>query len=272
MFLTLAVSDSYARVGKGKSSGFREYKSDRYSQPSQRQDQQTFNKAPQQPLQKPSFFNSGIFKMLVGGLVIGALMSMFMGQGFQFGAPGILEILIIASILFFIVRKIMQKRQAESYQYATGSHAFSERDLPGAAETTETSTVSINENFIKDVAKSTYKALQDAWTQGDLTPVKNLMTERMYSYLNEQVQQMKTQGVRNTVEIIYLQNIEVVEADEEGDGKVVVVQIDALLRDYTTDNYGNLVEGSKDTPVDVREYWAFVGKGLDWKLDDIKQA
>jgi predicted lipid-binding transport protein (Tim44 family) len=102
--------------------------------------------------------------------------------------------------------------------------------------------------------------------------VKNLITDRMYEYLDKQLQELNSQGLKNTVEIVYIGDVNIVEVEGEGDNKVAVVRIDTILRDYTVDKDNKIVEGSKETPADAREYWAFVGRGLDWKLDDIRQV
>lgn len=274
-FLVCTVDDSFGRVGGGKSSGFRTYKSQPAPQQTPRQDQSPARapqQTPQTPLQKPSFFNSGLFKMLVGGLLIGGLFSLLAGQGFQFGAPGLLEILLIGGLLFLLFRKFSQKKQAQQYQYATGGHPFSGQAPASEPEPVRSPDVTINEEFIRDIARKTYTMLQEAWSRGDLSTVRNLMTGRMYDYLQGQLAELREQGLRNVVEVVYFENADIVETDEEGDKKVVVVQIHALLRDYTLDRNDKVVEGSKDTPVDAREYWAFVGKALDWKLDDIRQV
>ncbi|MCX7914044.1 MAG: Tim44-like domain-containing protein [Thermodesulfovibrionales bacterium] len=285
-FLILLVNDGFARAGRGGSSGFRSYKQQPQYNPQQPSQpaptQQNINRptTPQaQPLQKPSFFNSGLFKVLVGGLIIGSLLSLLMGQGFQFGMPGLLEILIIAGIIFLIVKMLKKSRQKEELQYATGGTTYSEPDIHSYNQTDNLSTayagdrtLSINEKLLKDVATSTFKLIQDAWTKNDLSSVRNLITDRMYNYLENQLEELKSKGLRNIVEILYFQGVNIVDVEEEDDHKVVIVEIRALLRDYTVDRYDNVVEGSKDTPVEIREYWAFVGKALEWKLDDIKQV
>ena len=274
-FLTVAATESFARMGRGSSSGFRSYKSQRYSQPSQTNNQQSYNRSSQtqqaQPGQRPSFFNSGIFKGLVGGMLLGGLFSMFMGHGFQFGSPGLIEILLIGGIIFFLFRRFAKAKQAMNYQYASNTGSAQEiGTYEGAVAGTQS--VSVDEQFIRDLAQSTYKTLQGAWSKGDLSTVKNLITARMYEYLDKQLQELSSQGLKNIVEIVYIADVNMVEVEGEGDNKVAVVRIDTLLRDYTVDKDNKIVEGSKDTPADAREYWAFVGRGLDWKLDDIRQV
>lgn len=268
-----AATESFARVGGGRSSGFRSYK----SQPSRSQDSVT--KTPQQqqtqpPLQqqaRPSFFSSPLFKTLAGGLLIGGLLSLFMGHGMNFGTPGLLDILIIGGLLFFIYRAFSRRRANAGMQYAGTTMTSPGVEQPLAHDTAAAPVSGINEEYIKDLTRNTYKTLQDAWSQGDLKQVRHLITDRMYEYLSKQMDELRSAGLRNVVEIVHFQNVDVVEVSDEGDGKVVVVLLDVLMRDYTLDKNNTVVEGSKDTPVDAREYWAFKGKGLDWKLDDIRQ-
>ncbi len=275
-FLAFVADDSFARLGGGRSSGFRSYRSQPAPRQAPRPDEgvsRAPQQTPQQPLQRPSFFNSGIFRMLVGGLFVGGILSLLAGHGFQFGAPGLLEILIIGGLIFFIARKVARSRQVGQYQYATGAQPVSDPpSLPPGATQASPGDQAINAEFIKDIARKTYTMLQEGWSRGDLAPVKNLMTVRMFDYLQEQLQDLRERGLRNVVEIVYFDRADIVETDNEDDGKVVVVQIDALLRDYTVDGSGRVIEGSKDSPVDAREYWAFVGRALDWKLDDIRQV
>jgi len=94
----------------------------------------------------------------------------------------------------------------------------------------------------------------------------------MYQYLEEQLKELKAKGLRNIVENPKIENLEIVHVEEEGDNKVVIVRLDASAIDYTVDSDGNIVEGDKYNPVSFTEYWAFVGKALNWKLDDIKQV
>jgi len=274
-FLTVAATESFARMGRGSSSGFRSYNSQRYTQPSQNNNQQSYNRSSQpqqaQPGQRPPFFNSGMFKGLVGGMLLGGLFSMFMGHGFQFGSPGLIEILLIGGIIFLLFRRFTKAKQAMNYQYASNTGSVQEiGTYEGAAAGTQS--VSVDEQFFRDLAQTTYKTLQGAWSKGDLASVKNLITARMYEYLDKQLQELNSQGLKNIVEIVYIGEVSVVEVEGEGDNRVAVVRIDTLLRDYTLDKNNNIVEGSKDTPSDAREYWAFVGRGLDWKLDDIRQV
>jgi hypothetical protein len=48
-----------------------------------------------------------LFRWLVGGLILGALLSLLLGHGFQVGNPGLLEIVLLALLGYFALRFIL---------------------------------------------------------------------------------------------------------------------------------------------------------------------
>jgi len=52
-------------------------------------------------------YTSPLFKWLVGGLILGALLSLLLGHGFQVGIPGLLEIGLLALLGYFALRFIL---------------------------------------------------------------------------------------------------------------------------------------------------------------------
>jgi len=56
-----------------------------------------------------------LFRWLVGGLILGALLSLLLGHGFQVGTPGLLEIGLLALLGYFALRFILNNlRRQES--------------------------------------------------------------------------------------------------------------------------------------------------------------
>ncbi len=279
-FIFGIFENSFARIGKGKSSGFRSYKSYQFSKPKQKstlshgeekslKNQKSFNK---NRMRNNSFFNSGIFKWLIGGMIFGALLSFLMGNGLHFGMPGLLEIILIGVIIYFIFRAFSKSKQPQpEVSTNAGTITFPQNEKQNS-ETASSVSEYINEELIKNLTRNIFIQLQEAWSKGDLSSVRNFLTERMYQYLNQQLQELKNKGLKNIVENINIKNIEIVHVEEEKDQKVVIVKIEASLIDYIIDNNGNIIEGSKTEPINITEYWAFVGKALNWKLDDIKQV
>jgi len=56
--------------------------------------------------QNPIYTNP-LFRWLVGGLILGALLSLLLGHGFQVGAPGLLEIGLLVLLGYFALRFIL---------------------------------------------------------------------------------------------------------------------------------------------------------------------
>lgn len=270
----LTVDDSFARAGKGSSSGFRSYKMQDFNRVNKNPSYQTPSKQNQVqnqpvygPQQKPSFLSNPIFKWLIGGMIFGALLSLLLGHGFNIGMPGLLEILLIIGIVYLIFRMLSKKREEPAYATATNYSSYSTNQFSNAI--TEPY---INEELILNLAKNAFIDIQRAWSKGDLSSVKNFLTDRMYIYLNSQLQDLKSKGLKNIIEDVKILDANIVHVEKEGDNKVVIVEIEAEGKDYTVDIQGNIVDGNKNNQVKFKEYWAFVGKALNWKLDDIRQV
>lgn len=281
-FLASLTQDSFARAGKGSSTHFRSYKAQDFNRANKPANPSTNPSNPvnpankgqpynQMPQQKPSFltsFFSGLLGALAGMAIFSAL-SHFLGPQFAAGVLGLLGILLLVGLLFFIIKLFRRKEEPvgafntnlnyQSYQYDD-------------SQTQAGSLPYINEELILNLTKNIFYDVQKAWSNGDLSPVKNFLTDRMYQYLEEQLKELKAKGLRNIVENPKIENLEIVHVEEEGDNKVVIVRLDASAIDYTEDSNGNIVEGDKYNPVSFTEYWAFVGKALNWRLDDIKQV
>ncbi len=56
-----------------------------------------------------------LFRWLVGGLILGALLSLLLGHGFQVGTPGLLEVGLLVLLGYFALRFILNSlRRHES--------------------------------------------------------------------------------------------------------------------------------------------------------------
>lgn len=273
MFLLFTMDESFARAGKGRSSGFRDYNTQQFNY-KQNTDRQTssyqYKNQPQNVASKPSFLNSSWFKWLIGGMFFGAILSLLLGHGFNFGMPGILEILLFIGIIYFLFR--LFRRNQPQQEYATEGNTLGNGHLYSKVDTNLGGTIpSVNQDIIINLARNTFLDIQKAFSEQNLSKVRNLMTDRMYNYLEGQIKELKDRGLRNIIEDIKINDIQIVHVEEEKDYKVVVIEIDAWAIDYVVDRYGNIVEGDSKNPTNFKEYWAFVGKAIDWRLDDIKQ-
>jgi predicted lipid-binding transport protein (Tim44 family) len=287
-FLASLTQNSFARAGRGSSTHFKSYKAQDFNRvngnkpinPSTNPSN-TINHQPthnQMPQQKPSFFKS-FFSGLLGalaGMAIFSALSHFLGPQFAAGVLGILGLLLLIGLVFFLIN-LFRKKEEPAGAFNTNSNYQPYQYNDSQAQSGNSSHIKedspyINEELILNLTKNIFYDIQKAWSNGDLSPVKNFLTDRMYQYLEEQLKELKAKGLRNIVENPKIENLEIVHVEEDGDNKVIIVKLNASVIDYTIDNNGNIVEGDKHNPVSFAEYWAFVGKALNWKLDDIKQV
>ncbi len=123
------------------------------------------------------------------------------------------------------------------------------------------------------------KAVQSAWSKGDLRALSHYVTPEMLSYFSEELSNNASQGVENHVEQVELVNGDVREAWDEGALQYATALLHWRATDYTvrTDRQpgepGSVVEGDPQRPVDAQEMWTFArSPGGHWLLSAIQQV
>lgn len=123
------------------------------------------------------------------------------------------------------------------------------------------------------------KAVQGAWSQGDLGTLRHYVTPEMLSYFSESLATNNSRGVENHVEQVELVNGDVREAWDEGALQYATCLLHWRAIDYTarTDRKpgepGWLVEGDPQRPSEAQELWTFVrSPGGHWLLSAIQQV
>lgn len=296
LFITIAVFelDAHARVGGGSSfgsRGSRSYSSPSrsYSNPGSTGQQATSPPAQPAPGQQPA--GGGLFRNfgggLLGGLVGGMLFrSLGFGGGFGGGGIGLLEILLIGGIGYFVFRAIRGKRRDEDLStrnsgYMTESIPAHEADGQqnkedislGLSHIRQTDT-SFDEVRFKDTAMDLFFKIQGAWMNRNLAPVKSLLSDEMSTIIQGDVNALLREGKVNRLENIAVRNVDVAEAWQESGLDFITVLFRANLLDYTTnDSTGEIIAGSKIDPVKFEEYWTFTRAigSASWQLSAITQ-
>ncbi|OSM01776.1 Tim44 domain-containing protein [Magnetofaba australis] len=132
-----------------------------------------------------------------------------------------------------------------------------------------------NEFDFIDGAKHCFGLLQDAWADGDVEKLRAWLTEPMLAQVSGQLQQMRAQGLREVVEDPRIDDAAVTEAWAEASAHFITVRFDATLTEYVENASGAVVEGDRDAPQQICEYWTFTraaGGGVDaWRLTAIQQ-
>jgi predicted lipid-binding transport protein (Tim44 family) len=116
--------------------------------------------------------------------------------------------------------------------------------------------------------------IQGAWMNRDLSSIQSLLTDELYRSFREDIDRLKMDRRINRLENIAVRSVDITEAWQENGMDFITVKFYANLLDYTTDESGAVVSGSKTDPVKFEEYWTFTRPvGVNsWRLSAITQA
>jgi predicted lipid-binding transport protein (Tim44 family) len=303
--------ESYAegRAGGGRSGGFRGSRSyqapSRPSQPAAPRREAT--PPPQQPgpvAPQPGGFMRGLGTAVLGGF-LGSML--FSGLAHGFGGLGgiggsgfgLLEILLIAGLGYFLYRKFRTPAVASGYGtmqyqnmgYGTGSRYDSTSNPYGPASSAppqETAAagepdfrtiLAMDRNFdpsrFLKTAQDIFFKVQGAWNREDTATLNSLCGPELMRTWEEELAALRARGQKNRMENIALSSSEITEAWTESGQDYITVRVRANLLDYTVDaKSGAVISGSNSDPIEFEEYWTFsrpVGPNL-WKLSAVQQG
>jgi predicted lipid-binding transport protein (Tim44 family) len=300
--LSLAgASVAEARVGGGRSSGFRGSRGFTTSQQSRGfggfgSQQQRAQPQQQQPFsmqQQGSAFGGGSFlRSMAGGLAGGFLGAMlFKSFGNAAGAfggnggIGMLEILLICAMAYFGWRMFSRRRQEQAAFSGTNSYAAapSAPAMPEDEETLAESLRRTNAMFsldrFKDERMDDFLRIQSAWNERDLSRVRSMIAPEILAEFESSIDDLKRAGRMNRLENIAVRGTKLVEAWQEPGKEFATLRFRANLNDYTVDERTQaVVEGDKSEPVKFEEEWTFVRDassgviGQPWRLTAIGQV
>jgi predicted lipid-binding transport protein (Tim44 family) len=294
----LTAIDAWARAGGGGSSGSRGSRS--YSaptRPSTSPPAVSPSPAPPTSYQQPAPQRSGWLGGLMGGLG-GLLLGGFIGSmlfGGLGGGIGFLEILIVGALAFFAISYLRRRQTAVPAGYAPAGHptagpewhpepasratAVSEAppvptDLDRGLGHIRRMDAGFAPQQFTETASDVFFKVQAAWMTRDMASVRNQLTPEMYATLQKDCDRLRAERRVNRLENIAVRSVELTEAWQESGQDFATVHFLANLLDYTTDEGGQVLEGSRVEPVKFEEFWTFtrpVGPN-PWRLSAIQQA
>lgn len=128
-------------------------------------------------------------------------------------------------------------------------------------------------NLQKNV-RAAYFAIQNAWTNLDMTPAREYMAEALFEEFQDKLRDMKKHQERNVLQSIRLLDAIPIALYDSSDDRqdFVWILIKGKMADYTVDSErGVIIKGDKK-PFRFCEYWQFVRKeGKHWALNKILQ-
>jgi predicted lipid-binding transport protein (Tim44 family) len=299
-FIWIMELDAFARAGGGRSSGSRGSRSYSSPSPSRQSSTQASPAGPatsqmQQQLPQPSIWRS--LAMGVAGGFLGSMLFSGLGHagfgGFGGSGIGLFEIILIGGLLYFIYRFFMKRKQAESsnaayyqpgrapsmerqtaYPTASQDQDYTESDVNTGINHIRRMDSSFDENRFTDLCMDSFFKIQGAWITRDMSVVRGILTDEMFSILRGDAEKLKAEKKINKLDNIAVRSVEITEIWQERGMDFITVRLLASLLDYTVSETGDLLSGSRTEPVKFEEYWTFtrpVGNN-PWQLSAINQA
>ena len=283
------VQDADARAGGGRSFGGSGSRSSAapsrsYSTPKTGDPGQSSSQPPVQPA-GGGFLRSmggGILGGLLGGMLFSSLGFGGTGGGFGGGGIGLIEIILICGIGYWIYTRMANKRREASLAYQAASPAGvyqAERSYPVGAgsgpDQLRRVDPSLDESQFKEAAMDIFFKVQGCWTNRDLSAGTFLLTDEMKRIFQQDIDRQIQDKKINRLENIAVRKVELVEAWQESGMDYVKAVLSANLLDYTTDDTtGAVIAGSRTEPVKFEECWTYVRPigSNSWKLTAISQV
>ncbi len=303
LFLSVTVLEmsAEARIGGGRSMGSRGTRSySRQAAPSYGQPMGSTYRQQVPPTAGPMQQQGGSFlRSMAGGIAGGLLGGMLFrgmagagGFGGMGGGIGIFDILLLAGIGYLIYRMVMKRRSQQAAVQGAGSYSYGGYEPQGAtisapyrvepAQNDVATGLShlrqmdpgFDEGRFNDLVMDNFFKIQSGWMNRDLAALSPLVTEEMKGTFRDDIDRLLRDRQINRLENIAVRKVEITEVWQEAGQDYVTALIYANLLDYTTDEQGQLVAGSKTEPVKFEELWTFtrpVGNN-PWRLSAINQV
>ncbi len=127
-------------------------------------------------------------------------------------------------------------------------------------------------SILEDVETGFY-AIQNAWSELDMTPASQHMSDKLFEIFQNRLYNIKSRGEQNILkDIKLLKALPVSVYDSaDNDNDYVWFYIRARMIDYTIDQATHTKLSGNTSPESFVEYWQFVRKNDNWVLNKILQ-
>ncbi len=117
------------------------------------------------------------------------------------------------------------------------------------------------------------QAMQGAWSAQDLNTLRTIATPEMAGYFSEQLSELTSRGLRNSVSAVRLEQGDLAQAWSEGSREYATVAMRFSMIDVTYDAQNRVVDGSPTERQVVTELWTFLRNPSGrWILSAIQQT
>jgi predicted lipid-binding transport protein (Tim44 family) len=194
------------------------------------------------------------------------------------GGGGVLLFILVLVVVFFVLPRLVVWWRGQQSAGAASRRRVAQRERRvelAAAEAAEDDAAFAPEQ-VRSQATRLFLDIQSAWDAGDRVRLRGLVAPGLLAEWERRLDDFDRKGWRNRVQPIGEPSIEYVGITNRGDDRAdrVVVRVEARLRDYVEDSYGQRV-GRVDAAgatSRVREFWTLVKRDGHWILQSIEQG
>ncbi len=113
-------------------------------------------------------------------------------------------------------------------------------------------------SFTDNIASKYFVEIYKAWNDLKWEKARHLIADRLYESYNFWIDAYKKEGLRNRLDDIKIQRIDMAAVDVDKYYESFTVRIFASCFDYVENNTGKLIGGSKKSTRLFSEYWTFI--------------
>jgi rubrerythrin/uncharacterized tellurite resistance protein B-like protein/uncharacterized membrane protein len=116
-----------------------------------------------------------------------------------------------------------------------------------------------DEDAFKNKVRTAFLAIQKAWSDQDISPVRRYISDGVYQRFSTQFEMMRLLKQKNTLSDIQVRSIFFESFEEDGDFSVIHVGIQASINDhFVCEDLPGLNSGGRET---FTEFWSFIRRG-----------
>ena len=176
-----------------------------------------------------SGFDGGDFDI---GLLIGWLINLFIESP-------VLGLIVVVVII--IAYRVMKKKGNDTNVINQNVNRQAETEVtPDFSAAVAAEIQAIDPNFSSDkfigFAREVFMKIQEAWNNKDWKPIRPFESETLFNTHKQQLDEYIRLGKTNVVEKIGIKHCSLHEFRQDGDKEVLIVWLNAIMRDYVIDD------------------------------------
>lgn len=174
-----------------------------------------------------------------GGDGLGALVGSLLGLFINYPVTGLVVLVII--VAYFILRRKKKEQGSDSTFINQQVNNQANNDFVFDNTASVAAQIQANDpNFSSDkfigFAREVFMKIQEAWTTKDWKPIRPFESENLFNQHKQQLDEYIRLGKTNVIEKIGIKHCSLNSFREDGEKEILVVWLNAIMRDYVIDD------------------------------------